>query len=1010
MHPRQTHTPSSNSTPPVPTFPLKGFKFSTIGQTPALLERMSDNPRVAFRSPSPGQEQAGTSNGRSRQSLFQALVPGAPQAEHGNDRSTNPTPTQNSNVPVLASVSTPPEAESNVMVPPLYDQSRASTIPDLQYPNSSPDDNNPVSPSSTTQPQPVPMDQDTPHQDTPQPNRLSAPRKSLSVPIPVNGIDIVDGIPDTDSLELSLPSTSPHPTLGTTSSEAEQARRPVEHLIKLASVREERLSKQRGIFDLRSGELSTFSTDALQAAQTVQEKIEDLKQRAEEARIQAEQMHQEANKLHDHAEHLTTLAESLSTDMLSTKNQVVRAAERSEQMTRFMRKTFDWLAALRTRELEKIELAQAELEEQAIAEVIARQQQEFARMQELQRQLEHRKAQEQEMEEAARREEEERETARRKAEKESEVFRKKAYEAQRAAVMADKRRASEAHAQSIQAKRERRLTETPGPSSSSSVRGSNIHPSVSPGIPSELANSSSISTRVPPMQAVDQRVPEVTAASSPTPLSLTKTKSAPAPVGFVPARTKAGRAVNTDSPLSSTTLASELQARNLEISQHPPVDRIAREPVQEQARPQDSKRVEPKPETQQPQQQQQIQIKREPSEEVVPSHAARLHTTSLQPSPQIQNRNEGYYWHQVPARGSSSQNENKDQSAQASSRHESYANSVHAAQPEDHYRRSDLTAPVPIEQGNAVLSQDSRYGRVILSTAYGRQESTSSDRSPPQWIDRNRRSPSPLRKTRSRSRSPSYPRKRARSETPPYEARQSAHHWEPPQPRSRIRPRTDYDRDRGNHYYDYDYERERSGDSPRHYRGPPPRRNLNSYRPSRSPPPSPRQYRYERSPPRHGIRVADSDSREQRMEDHRMNANVRQYSTHEEAEARLVAEKEVYSSRQQRQRRRFTSSSSSRSRTPSPSPSPSALASPNEVEMGLLDRIDMNEDDRGYGRGRPPPNTTRGGANSRRGQRGGQTSGRGRGGASGSTPALLSRMSETRTRAAPPLPLSHRMR
>ena len=69
----------------------------------------------------------------------------------------------------------------------------------------------------------------------------------------------------------------------------------------------------------------------------------------------------------------------------------------------------------------------------------------------------------------------------------------------------------------------------------------------------------------------------------------------------------------------------------------------------------------------------------------------------------------------------------------------------------------------------------------------------------------------------------------------------------------------------------------------------------------------------------------------------------------------------------------------------------------------------MNEsDDRGRGRGRPPPGTARGGPNTRRGTRGGSSSGRGRGGA----PALLFRMTETATRPmrpAPALSLSDRM-
>ena len=81
--------------------------------------------------------------------------------------------------------------------------------------------------------------------------------------------------------------------------------------------------------------------------------------------------------------------------------------------------------------------------------------------------------------------------------------------------------------------------------------------------------------------------------------------------------------------------------------------------------------------------------------------------------------------------------------------------------------------------------------------------------------------------------------------------------------------------------------------------------------------------------------------------------------------------------------------------------------------MGLLDRISMEEaNDRGRGRGRPPPDIVRGGSNPRRGMRGASSSGLRRSGGPGPKPALLSRMTETATRLAPGAPapsLSDRM-
>lgn len=139
-----------------------------------------------------------------------------------------------------------------------------------------------------------------------------------------------------------------------------------------------------------------------------------------------------------------------------------------------------------------------------------------------------------------------------------------------------------------------------------------------------------------------------------------------------------------------------------------------------------------------------------------------------------------------------------------------------------------------------------------------------------------------------------------------------------------------------------------------------------------------------------------------------MNVDARHYGPpYEEAETRRTAEKEQ-GRWQQQQRQRPTPSPSEREQSPTPPPPRTG-----EAEGGLLERIDMNvTDDRGRGRGRPPRGTIRGGPNSRRGVRGGFSGGRGRGSASGPTPILLSRMSETTmspTHAALAPSLSDRM-
>jgi hypothetical protein len=243
-----------------------------------------------------------------------------------------------------------------------------------------------------------------------------------------------------DTPALSLPSTSSeHNGAATSSTEPEQVRRPVEHLFRLASLREERLSKAREVFDHRSGELSTFGAEALQTVQGLQDKTETLKQQAEELRAQAEQTLREANKMRDMADSLIASAGTLGADIVGAG--VGRAIERSEQMTRFVRKNFDWLANLRGREQEKIAAVQAEIAEQDLAELLRRQ-----------KELQRRKIEEQEKIEAAKREEEAREAARKKAEEErEEAARRRSYDIRRSEVMAEKRRATEAQAQSIQA-------------------------------------------------------------------------------------------------------------------------------------------------------------------------------------------------------------------------------------------------------------------------------------------------------------------------------------------------------------------------------------------------------------------------------------------------------------------------------------------------------------------------------------------------------------------------------
>jgi len=377
---------------------------------------MSDGTGVPHPSPQsdqhPSQEQHNTSHTRLRPTLLQPLQIGTSSVEPG--QSVKPIPTQRGNSLVPASTSLQPSDPQNDAKParPL-DQIRASVLPDLHYPGVTPDIESPVSwESHIPLPRLAPMDQGASHPQLPDPRNLP--------PVPVAngtgaGASVVDGA--TDSSAPSLPPASSQTGGTTTPIEPEQVRRPVEHLIKLASVREESMSKRRETFDLRSGELSTFCAEAVRAVQDLQDKIENFKLLGEETRAQAEQTLQEANKMRNLADRLISTAGTLGEDMLGAKEHVGRAMERSEQMTRFVRKSFVWLATLRAREQEKIALVQAEITEQELAEEIHRQQ-------ELQRQLELRKIEEQQRKEAAQREESEREALKKK-EEEHEAARKR---------------------------------------------------------------------------------------------------------------------------------------------------------------------------------------------------------------------------------------------------------------------------------------------------------------------------------------------------------------------------------------------------------------------------------------------------------------------------------------------------------------------------------------------------------------------------------------------------------
>ena len=557
----------------------------------------------------------------------------------------------------------------------------------------------------------------------------------------------------------------------------------------------------------------------------------------------------------------------------------------------------------------------------------------------------------------------------------------------RAEVMAEKWRATQAHAQSIQAEREKKTTDASGSSSAPSTRGSHPLPSISPGPNSEHirgavstpVTSSQVAVPAPSRSPVARtgEASEIVLPFHPLPSS-NKAKAAPALVSFVPAQTEAGRTVNTNLPLSSTTLASELQRRNVEASQHFRFDQATRDHAQEQMEPEMPRQAAP---TLAPHR---IEVKREPSVEALP--AARL-----QPLPDSVNADQSHNHQRVVSFSTASHDGNMDERAPISSNFESHATSLHVAQTKDDTRRSDPSGAASPRDNRP---RDFVHDPVVPSTdvrAYRRQDSISSDRSPPHRSYRDRRSSSPPsprgRQSRSPSRSPPYIRKRARSRTPLHHGERQVDRW----PRPRLED------SRGRHRRHNGYERARRGGSPQHHRPPPPRRPV--YRPS--PPSSPRHFRNDRSPLRwyrdrspdaqHVTqRFANRDTWEWRPDEYRSNTNSRRYEpTYEGADARRTTEPEEQPRWQQQDRQRHSPDPSEHDQTPTPSPRQE------EVERDLLDRINMEEADdygRGRGRGRPPPGMTRGGPTPRRGTRGAFGGGRGRGGVPGSPPLLLSRM------------------
>src|SRR5216683_3473656 len=184
---------------------LSGFKFSTIGHNPSLLERMSDGPRVSF-PPSDqnlSQEQNTASLTPFRPTLPQPLTMGAPPVERGP--SVKPIITQDpKSLPPASASLTPFEPPNDVKLSQPLDQIRPSVFPDLQYPNATPDIESPLWESPTAPSQPVPMDQDASHHHRPPIPRTLPPVTVSNAP----GVQSVLRGETADTPTPSLPSTS----------------------------------------------------------------------------------------------------------------------------------------------------------------------------------------------------------------------------------------------------------------------------------------------------------------------------------------------------------------------------------------------------------------------------------------------------------------------------------------------------------------------------------------------------------------------------------------------------------------------------------------------------------------------------------------------------------------------------------------------------------------------------------------------------------------------------------
>src|SRR6266404_2931564 len=237
MKSRSSHASTATAAPLVQASPLSGFKFSSIGQPPSLLDRI--------RSPSPDQElsqgQASSSFSLVRRGVSQSITTGVPHVEHDVPMNSDLTQPQ-SNSPALTPVSSTPESYDA-----KFSQScgprPTSVIPDLQYPNVASESN--YGPSSAEQS--TYMDQDLFPSRQP-----SVSRNSVVSP---GGGGLSNGVAN-----------------GQDPSSSTVLQRSVEDLIKLTALREERISKQRDIFNHRSGETCTFSFNASQSTKTMQER------------------------------------------------------------------------------------------------------------------------------------------------------------------------------------------------------------------------------------------------------------------------------------------------------------------------------------------------------------------------------------------------------------------------------------------------------------------------------------------------------------------------------------------------------------------------------------------------------------------------------------------------------------------------------------------------------------------------------------------------------------------